>query len=180
MTNLDKLFKDKPNPPSGDETNEQDNADGVQEKLRKKYEDFAAMQKIKHARRRTVTFFAFLTGVLIVLAWHMISVILPSTIGSYPAQKLENGDLRPLNRTIYKVNPFTQTVIYWKPGVNETPKRLVDCVVRNKKNWIGYFPGGSGPVQMLKGTRVRYTNDPDNIVYVDDLRWWLLHYTSKE
>jgi len=94
-------------------------------------------------------------------------------IGSYPAQRLANGTLMPLNRTIYQVNPLMQTIVYWMPGIYETPYKLVNCAVRNKENWIGYYPDGSGTVEMRKGRIV--TDDPNDI-QVGRCHWWLLHF----
>ncbi|MCX5637391.1 MAG: hypothetical protein NTX52_06830 [Planctomycetota bacterium] len=99
--------------------------------------------------------------------------ILPSQIGSYPVRKQPDQSLIPLNRTVYKVNPMLHTIIYWMPGIDETPRKLVDCVVRDKKNWIGYYPDGSGSVEMRKGKIV--TGGP-NEVYIGKYHWWLRHF----
>lgn len=94
-------------------------------------------------------------------------------IGSYPAMRQADGNLIPLNRTIYKVNPLMQTIIYWTPGIYETPRKLVGCAVRNKKNWMGYYPDSSGSVEMRKGKIV--PEDPNDI-YLGRCHWWLLHF----
>ena len=99
--------------------------------------------------------------------------ITPKQIGSYPVQRQADGTLIPLNRTIYKVNPLMHTIVYWMPGIDETPHKLVNCVVRDKKNWVGYYLDGSGAVKMHKGKIV--TDDP-NESYVGRCRWWLLHF----
>ena len=99
--------------------------------------------------------------------------ILPSQIGSYPAQKHPDQSLMPLNRTVYKVNPLLHTIIYWMPGIDETPHKLVNCVVRDKKNWVGHYPDGSGSVEMRKGKIA--TEDP-NEVYIGKYHWWLRHF----
>ncbi len=98
--------------------------------------------------------------------------VLPSQIVSYSAQRQPDQSLMPLNRTVYKVNPLLHTIIYWMPGIVETPRKLVDCVVRNKKNWIGRYPDGSGFVEMRKGKII--TEDP-NEVYIGKYHWWLRH-----
>ncbi|MCJ7778068.1 MAG: hypothetical protein MUP16_07135, partial [Sedimentisphaerales bacterium] len=54
-----------------------------------------------------------LIAVIVGVWFTIIFGILPKEIGSYPAQKQGDGTLMPLNRTIYKVHPFTQTIIYW-------------------------------------------------------------------
>jgi len=99
--------------------------------------------------------------------------VLPSRIGGYPVQKQADESRIPLNRTVYKVNPLLHTIIYWMPGVDETPRKLANCVVRNKKNWIGYYADGSGSVEMRKGKIV--SEDP-NEVYIGKYHWWLRHF----
>jgi hypothetical protein len=99
--------------------------------------------------------------------------LLPTQIVSYPASRLADGTLLPMNRTTYKVNPLMQTIVYWMPGIDETPRKLVDCVVRDKKNWIGYFPDRSGTVEMRKG---RIVTDYPNYIYVGRCHWWLLTF----
>lgn len=99
--------------------------------------------------------------------------VLPSQIVSYPARKQSDQRLLILNRTVYKVNPLLHTIIYWMPGIDGTPCKLVDCVVRDKKNWVGHYPDGSGSVEMRKGKNV--SEDP-NIVYIGMCHWWLLFF----
>lgn len=94
-------------------------------------------------------------------------------IGSYPAQRLADGTVITLNRTIYKVNPLVQTVIYWMPDFDEPPRSLVNCTVRDKKNWVGSYYDGLGTVEMRKG---RIVSDDPNFIYVGRLHWWLLHF----
>ena len=112
---------------------------------------------------------------LIVLSacfWRFVVVpeVCPS-IGSYPTKKNASGNDTPLNRTIYKIYPLTQAIVYWMPGFDETPRRLVNCVVRSEENWIGYYPDQSGSVQMLKG---KIVTEDVAINYVSWWRWWLM------
>ena len=51
--------------------------------------------------------------------------------------------------------------------------------MRDHKNWIGYMPGGTGPVEMRKGKRVVYAGDP-NVVFLGRSHWWLVHLTGRE
>jgi hypothetical protein len=108
-----------------------------------------------------------------VFLFDIVPNFFPTQIVSYPARRLADGTLMPLNRTTYKVNPLMQTIIYWMPGIDEMPGKLVDCAVRNRKNWIGYYPDGSGAVGMHKGKIV--TGDPNDI-YVGRCYWWLLNF----
>ena len=116
---------------------------------------------------------AVFIGIIIFLYFFILPDVLPSQIGSYPAQRQSDQSLIPLNRTVYKVNPLLHTIIYWMPGLYETPRKLVDCVVRDKKNWVGHYPDGSGSVEMRKGKIV--TEDP-NEVYIRKYHWWLRHF----
>jgi len=116
---------------------------------------------------------AILIVILIFFYFFIWPEVLPSQIGSYPAQKQLDQSLMPLNRTIYKVNPLLHTIIYWMPRIYETPHKLVNCVVRDKKNWVGHYPDGSGFVEMRKGKIV--TEDP-NEVYIGKYHWWLRHF----
>lgn len=108
-----------------------------------------------------------------VFLFDIVPNFFPTQIVSYPARRLADGTLMPLNRTTYKVNPLMQTIIYWTPSICEMPGKLVDCVVRNRKNWIGHYPDGSGTVGMHKGKIV--TGDPNDI-YVGCCHWWLLTF----
>ncbi len=115
-----------------------------------------------------IAFFA----AVVIFCFGVWPAIFGGQIGDYPAQRLEDGILMPLNRTIYEVNPLMQTIIYWMPSIHETPRKLVNCAVRDRKNWIGYYSDGSGAVEMRKGRIV--TGDP-NEIYIGRCRWWLLH-----
>ena len=110
-------------------------------------------------------------GGLFIWFFFLYPEITSKKIGGYPVKKQADGTLIPLKRTIYKVHPFMQTIIYWMPGIDETPKKLVNCVIRDKKNWVGWYPDGSGIVEMKKGKIV--TGDP-NEAYVGRWRWWAL------
>jgi len=116
---------------------------------------------------------AIFLGLILFFFFFIRPDTLPSQIGSYPAQKQPDQSLMPLNRTVYKVNPLLHTIIYWMPSINETPRKLVDCVVRDKKNWVGHYPDGSGSVEMRKGKIV--SEDP-NEVYIGKYHWWLRHF----
>ena len=132
-----------------------------------------AMENEKHTKQIVETSAGVFFAAIFIFSFFFWPAIFPTPIGSYPAQRLTDGTLMPLNRTIYKVNPLMQTIIYWMPGINETPSRLLNCAVIDKKNWIGYYPDGSGAAKMRKGRIV--TDDPNDI-YVGRCHWWLLHF----
>jgi hypothetical protein len=96
-------------------------------------------------------------------------------IVSYPAMKQPDGTLTPLSKTTYRVNSLTQTIIYWMDlgTILDTPGKLVDCVVRDKKNWSGYYPDKSGRVQMYKG---KIIFDDPNTISIGRCHWWFITY----
>jgi len=96
----------------------------------------------------------------------------------YPVATIEGRGLYPLNRSVYKVFPERQEVIYWMPGVNDIPSRLGNCVVRNRLNWTCEYSDGSGKLTMIDG---RFREEPpiralgSDAKYVSWWRWYLLH-----
>ena len=131
------------------------------------------MANEESTKRTAETIGAIFVGMLFTFYFIIWPEVFPSQIGSYPAQRQPDQSLIPLNRTVYKVNPLSHTIIYWMPGIDETPRKLVNCVVRDKKNWAGHYPDGSGSVEMRKGKIV--TEGP-NEVYIGKYHWWLRHF----
>ena len=82
-----------------------------------------------------------------------------------------SGMLYCLNRTTYKVSEKRQEIIFWWPGIMEEPSRLVNCIVRDRKNWIGEYKDGSGKISMINGKISDPPSDP-NELYVSKWRWW--------
>lgn len=96
-------------------------------------------------------------------------------ITSYPVMKDDNGDWNvPLNRSVHRIYPKEHRAIYWSPWVRESPKELVDCIIRDPCNWQCSFPDHNGVVTM-EGCR-----EPDDEEYgfkfVSALSWWKYHY----
>jgi len=77
----------------------------------------------------------------------------------YEAWFSKNGDLFSLHKLKYKVSFDNQTVIYWWPESDNTPIKLVNCVVRDKTNWTGEFLDGSAKLSMVNG---KITMNPPN------------------
>ena len=51
-----------------------------------------------------------------------------------------------MNRSTYLVFASLQQVVYWVPGIHETPIRLEQCAVRDSSNWKCYLPRNQGEV----------------------------------
>jgi hypothetical protein len=96
----------------------------------------------------------------------------------YPVLKTKEGKLLPLNRSIYKVFPETQTVISWFPGITEVPSKLAKCSVRDRLHWRCEYSDGSGTLTMdnKRFQILSKDNLPErDIQYVSRLKWWMLH-----
>lgn len=70
-----------------------------------------------------------------------------------------DGRQTALNPSVYRVDAQKQTVIYWTPEVDEAPRSLASCVVRDANNWRCAFPDGNGTLEMHVGTL--RNNPPD-------------------
>ena len=102
-----------------------------------------------------------------------ILILLAVALGSCEnARRSAHGDLviysiterpsaKPLanNPTVYRINPQTQTVIYWQlfdPAASadshfNAPERLVNCAIRDAQNWKCDYPDASGTVAIVNG-----------------------------
>ena len=45
------------------------------------------------------------------------------------------GQPKSVGIAIYRVDVLKQTVMYWRPGMVESPENLANCAVRDAKNW---------------------------------------------
>lgn len=107
-----------------------------------------------------------------------------SKVTIYPVQCLGelkggncSGKMLPLNKTTFKVSVARQSIIYWTVGIDLPPRRLANCVVRDGRNWVGYFPDGSGELRMVNGRFHRSPSYPDTFC-VPWWRWWYLYLTG--
>jgi len=118
------------------------------------------------------------------IAMFLISLCVLTSCGSsfdgsvtvYPTEKTFSGKRIPLLRTAFKASFETQTVVYWYPGIRETPERLINCTVRDNYNWVGEYIDHSGRVEMVDGRILSYS---PNKVYVSSFYWWYLHFKMK-
>ena len=99
----------------------------------------------------------------------------------YPVMRSESGGLVPLNRSIYKVFPETQTVIYWMPDLQEVPIRLAKCSVRDRLHWKCEHSDGSAIISMDGGSfsseseSIKDRDSPQTL-YTGRLEWWRLSF----
>lgn len=85
------------------------------------------------------------------------------------------GYLLPLNKSVYKISYQNQSVIYWTPNIFEEPRRLYNCIVRNKNNWSCEYSDKSAKLIMINGKfseEVKNNSFNNNDSYVSRLRWW--------
>jgi hypothetical protein len=97
----------------------------------------------------------------------------------YPVLETKDLGLLPLNRTVYKVFPESQTVIYWIPGIDEIPRKLGKCVVRDRLHWQCEYLDGSAMLMMNDSEFKVFTAKKENYYaanyeYVSCWKWWLL------
>jgi hypothetical protein len=69
----------------------------------------------------------------------------------YSETTQNKGEWITLNTTVYRVSEERQSVIYWTPGIEDTPSKLTQCIVRDVKNWKGSYTDGSADLQMAEG-----------------------------
>ena len=81
----------------------------------------------------------------------------------------------PVNYPItYAVFPSSQTVVYSRSQVDEIPRSLAGCSVRNRLNWQCKFSDGSGTLTMTDGHFSQVPN-PFGSRSVSRWEWWWLH-----
>jgi hypothetical protein len=124
-------------------------------------------------------------------------------ITKYPVsctETIENnlctGTWYTLNPTTYRVFADQQLVVYWTPGIRDTPEKLSNCVVRDIRNWVCKYNDGSAELQMNDGVfsestnRNMYTKEGFDFHvefeartrYVSMWRWWQINlgYRTKD
>lgn len=86
--------------------------------------------------------------------------------------------------TVYRVSEERQSITYWKQGIDDSPSKLTQCVVRDVDNWKGRYPDGSADLQMAEGQFSVCINDDivsevareheERMLYVSRLRYWIV------
>ena len=82
-------------------------------------------------------------------------VAAPVDVTVYPMMKIAEGPPTSVGIAIYRVDVPRQTVMYWRPGIVESPENLANCAVRDAENWrcehkVGDF--AKAIVEMQNGT----------------------------
>lgn len=103
-------------------------------------------------------------------------------VSDYPLYCTENfmekgncpGTLGTARMTAYKVFEDRQEVIYWRHGLDETPRKMANCAVRNKNNWACTYSDGSGPVVMIDG--IRNSEPDDYFKYVSKFTYYRVNW----
>ena len=117
-------------------------------------------------------------GVLMAIILFFLSPIMDafnSQVTVYPVAKDDKGTEFPLNKSIYKVNTDTQTVISWFPGIAEVPTKLANCSVRDRLHWQCDYSDGSGKL-LMDNNRFEINPIEPNVQYVGRLKWWRLSF----
>lgn len=83
------------------------------------------------------------------------------------------GKLRTLNRITFKVFVDRQEVIYWLPGVEKAPYKLLNCVVKDSENWHCEDGVWEFSRTVMEKGRIRNTFR-EGIYYVSWWRWWTI------
>lgn len=99
---------------------------------------------------RTAVVAASLAGV-----WFLVSACnRPREVTVYPIITFSPGD-QPYAAApaVYRVDVQKQDVMFWRPGVVESPERLKNCAVRDPQNWRceTNVAGDAGVVSMDRG-----------------------------
>jgi len=126
--------------------------------------------------------FWVLVLVLLVFQWGPIGERYRDEVTVYPTTRQKEG-LFPANRQTFKVFPATQTVVSWFPGIDEVPRTVGRCSVRDRLNWTCEFTDGSGILTMSDGTFSERTPAPilsavGPFVYIGRLNWWYCSLTG--
>ena len=122
--------------------------------------------------------YAFL-ALLVLFQTSCIDDSLRNQVTVYPVLETKDLGLLPLNRTVYKIFPDSQIVIYWSPGINEVPRKLAKCVVRDRLHWQCEYPDRSATLTMNDGEFKELSAQKghvDNLKYVSCWKWWMLHF----
>jgi hypothetical protein len=87
-----------------------------------------------------------------------------------------SGRVTPLNRSTYLVFASSQQVVYWVPGIHETPIRLEQCAARDGSNWKCNLPSNQGEVGFANGEFTEKLTPPrsnqENFFQVGGVKWW--------
>jgi len=116
-------------------------------------------------------------------AWAFDWALFSDEITLYPARCADSNtpfdeckNVITLNRSTYKLNRQRAEAIYWyETSWGDDLKKLVDCKIRNRKNWNCSFPDGSGKIVVRNGKGVE-TNPEARRLKHGYVRRWQWHW----
>jgi hypothetical protein len=92
------------------------------------------------------------------------------------------AELYLLDRIVFSVSKQKQEILYWRPGIDSSPSRLKNCVVKDRENWKGQYPDGSARLVMKQG---KFKAVPrkgkrfeKHILYVGKWHYWFFDWTG--
>jgi hypothetical protein len=114
--------------------------------------------------------------IALVLFFEPLTEAFRNQVTVYPIGTAKDGALFPLNPSVYKVFPESQSVVHWMPGVDSAPSRLDKCAVRDRLNWRCEYSDGSAVLSMDNGkfrvdARIGDRLAPDPTRYVSRSEW---------
>jgi hypothetical protein len=59
----------------------------------------------------------------------------PKDVAVYPLRTIGDGQPQPIGMAVYRVDVSRQDVMWWRPGIADSPERLLNCAVRDAENW---------------------------------------------
>jgi hypothetical protein len=121
-----------------------------------------------------ITVYSILASIILFLLSPLVDVF-KNQVTVYPISKDDKGKEISLNRSIYKINTDSQTVIFWSPGIYEVPTKLANCSVRDRLHWQCNYSDGSGTL-IMNNNKFEILSNSDlpeqDIQYVSRFKWW--------
>lgn len=100
-----------------------------------------------------------------------------SVVTIYPIGKMNDGSWTlPLNRSRYRIYEDKNEVMYWLPGVIDAPRRLDNCVIRDRCNWSCPYSDGLGDMSIEGCRGINNELGTLPVRYTSGMHWWKLHF----
>jgi hypothetical protein len=92
------------------------------------------------------------------------------------------AELYLLDRIVFSVSKQKQEILYRRPGIDPSPIRLKNCVVKDRDNWKGQYPDGSARLVMKQGKfkAIPRKNKQfeKHVLYVGKWHYWFFDWTG--